>query len=47
MKAIFRGVLIMKFTDNSENISVESLRDYMKEHGKYNEECKFIMQLNL
>lgn len=30
MKAIFRGVLIMKFTENTENVSLDSLRDYLR-----------------
>ena len=32
MKVIFRGVLHMKYTDNQENIYVDDLRDYLKEH---------------
>lgn len=38
MKAIFRGVLLMKYTDNQEDVSLDKLRDYLKEAGTYDEE---------
>lgn len=31
MKAIFRGVLIIKYTDNNEELSLSQLKDYLNE----------------
>ncbi|CAD8207383.1 unnamed protein product [Paramecium pentaurelia] len=38
MKPIFRGVLIMKYTDNQEEVTLDQLKEYLKEQGNYNEE---------
>ncbi len=38
MKPIFRGILIMKFTENSENVNMDNLREYLKQNNLYNEE---------
>ena len=29
MKSIFRGVIIMKYTDNTEEITTDRLREYL------------------
>lgn len=38
LKATFRTVLLLKYTDNSMNVSMDDLRTYLKEQGSYNEE---------
>lgn len=38
MKPIFRGVLIMKFTENTENLNLDNLRDYLRQNNLYNED---------